>query len=368
MLFSTIGILLSLSFILKINKNPIFNQSFGFLLLNLCYLNLLNIGFFYKYFEIDSFFVEKTSLVSYSLLAPLFFIFLNKGKHKSIFKSSDAFHFIPATILIAFNPFINKSNSQYLAYILIIFSFLYCFYSTIKFQSEQYQESNPSVFSIKAICHLFFALLLIGFLEVRILYNLGILETNFYYFNSILISTFVLSTIYFLIYKKVNSFQHNQQSNPSIGGDNPIYNLNEAVEFDYKDSLDYKKSNFIKYEKTGLSKNLSLEYKKRILNFMENEKPYLNPDINLSLFSKQVNISRHHLSQVINEHFKLNFQEFVNKYRIMESIKLIENNDAARLNIKDIAYKSGFNSRTSFYEFFRRHIHASPTEYKKNSN
>ena len=119
---------------------------------------------------------------------------------------------------------------------------------------------------------------------------------------------------------------------------------------------------FIKYEKTGLSTKVSQSMKTRLLRIMDDEKPYLNSELRLDDLAASLNLSRHHTSQVINEHFQMNFFDFINKYRVQAAIKLLERNTGLS-NIKDIAYEVGFNNYVSFYKSFKKHVGRRPSAY-----
>jgi AraC-like DNA-binding protein len=70
-----------------------------------------------------------------------------------------------------------------------------------------------------------------------------------------------------------------------------------------------------------------------------------------------------YISQAINQHFGLNFREYINRLRIEESIKLIRNNNDS-LIIKEIYYEVGFNSKSVFNSAFKRFTGATPTKYR----
>ncbi|WP_299890149.1 AraC family transcriptional regulator [uncultured Lacinutrix sp.] len=122
---------------------------------------------------------------------------------------------------------------------------------------------------------------------------------------------------------------------------------------------------FKKYQKTGLSKSLSIELKEQLIEVMNDEKPHLNSELRLSDLAERLNVSKHHMSQIINEHFDSNFFFFINTYRIAEAKMLLKNNND--LNITDVIYSSGFNNRVSFYNAFKTHTGTTPTQFKLQS-
>ena len=73
-----------------------------------------------------------------------------------------------------------------------------------------------------------------------------------------------------------------------------------------------------KYDQSSLSVSKKQLYLIRLKNHMKSKKPHLQPTITLPMLAQTLSIPRHHLSQVINESFNLNFNDFINKYRIDE--------------------------------------------------
>ncbi|MEM7085195.1 MAG: helix-turn-helix domain-containing protein [Bacteroidota bacterium] len=123
---------------------------------------------------------------------------------------------------------------------------------------------------------------------------------------------------------------------------------------------------FQKYRNTGLTQAHSQELKNGLLQYMKTEKPYLNSNLRLDDLAEKLNLSRHHTSQVINEHFDTNFFDFINTYRIEEAKNLLVQND--HLNITDIIFSCGFNNRASFYKTFKKHTAMTPSEFNEHHN
>ncbi|MCK8480595.1 helix-turn-helix domain-containing protein [Psychroserpens algicola] len=120
---------------------------------------------------------------------------------------------------------------------------------------------------------------------------------------------------------------------------------------------------FVKYKKSGLSKSLSIELKQKLLSLMVDEKVYKENTISLERLSQKLGTSKHNTSQVINEHFKENFFEFLNDFRIEEAKELLVN-DHNHLNITEILYEVGFNNKVSFNNAFKKRTGLTPTQYK----
>ncbi len=96
--------------------------------------------------------------------------------------------------------------------------------------------------------------------------------------------------------------------------------------------------------------------------FMEAEKPFLNPELTLYDLSKAVNIPSRELSNLLNHEMDMNFYEFVNRYRVREVKKRLET-DSDKFTILAIALDCGFNSKASFNRIFKQITEFTPTEY-----
>ncbi len=123
-----------------------------------------------------------------------------------------------------------------------------------------------------------------------------------------------------------------------------------------------------KYQKSTLSPKETSAIVGRIVEIMRQKKPWLENDLRLPKLAKIVGIPTHHLSQVINEQFDLNFFDFVNGYRVEEAKKLILDERTKHFTFLRIAYDVGFNNKTSFNSAFRKHTGMTPSEFRRNND
>ncbi len=105
--------------------------------------------------------------------------------------------------------------------------------------------------------------------------------------------------------------------------------------------------------------------KKRLLNFMETEKPYLDPELNLKQLAESVQLTRTQLSETINTGFNKNFNDFINDYRVERVKKLFSEGKQQKLSLLGVAYDSGFNSKATFNRVFKKFTGSSPSEFLK---
>jgi AraC-like DNA-binding protein len=107
-------------------------------------------------------------------------------------------------------------------------------------------------------------------------------------------------------------------------------------------------------------------YQLKIEKYMAEQKPYLDPDLTIEKLSEQTRIKKLLLSQTLNKGFNKNFFTFIKEYRINHVEAELKNKSNEERTIMDIAYMSGFNSKTGFNRAFKEVTGKTPTEYLEN--
>lgn len=120
-----------------------------------------------------------------------------------------------------------------------------------------------------------------------------------------------------------------------------------------------------KYERSGLKEEDAQQYMKQLTDYLDLEKPYLNGTLTIQDIANELNISRHYLTQIINEKLEKNFYTFINEYRVDEFKRRLSDKANKHLTLVGIAYDSGFNSKSSFNIVFKNITGQTPSEYKK---
>jgi AraC-like DNA-binding protein len=69
------------------------------------------------------------------------------------------------------------------------------------------------------------------------------------------------------------------------------------------------------------------------------------------------------LSALVNKEYGMNFNDFVNQYRVAYFKDLIRKPEYHQWTLEAIANKAGFNSRTTFIRAFTKFAECSPSEY-----
>ncbi len=122
-----------------------------------------------------------------------------------------------------------------------------------------------------------------------------------------------------------------------------------------------------KYVKSGLRDKQAEEYLKKLISVMETDKPYLNRNLSILDLSQLTGISRHYITQVLNEKHGKNFFTFINEYRVKDVISRFKDPKNNHFTILAIAFDAGFNSKTTFNSIFKNLTGVTPSEYREKS-
>jgi AraC-like DNA-binding protein len=98
---------------------------------------------------------------------------------------------------------------------------------------------------------------------------------------------------------------------------------------------------------------------------MDIQKVYLEPELTLTELAKKDGTNASVLSKVINKTYGLNFSDYVNRYRVNEVIRLLEQPEYQNFTLLAVAYDAGFNSKSTFNRAFKKVTGVSPKDYPK---
>ena len=106
-------------------------------------------------------------------------------------------------------------------------------------------------------------------------------------------------------------------------------------------------------------------FRNQLLQYMEKEAPYLNPDLSLRSLAALIDMHPNQLSWLLNESLGKNFNEFINHYRIETFKNLAKDSANANITVLGLAYDSGFNSKTVFNTYFKKETGLTPKQFLK---
>ena len=105
------------------------------------------------------------------------------------------------------------------------------------------------------------------------------------------------------------------------------------------------------------------EWKPKILQFIQQGKAYEDPELSLTQVAKQLKTNPAIISKAVNQGFQLNFNDFINFYRIEAVKEKLQAGEQKTQTLLGIAYDCGFNSKATFNRSFKKFTGVSPKEW-----
>jgi len=130
----------------------------------------------------------------------------------------------------------------------------------------------------------------------------------------------------------------------------------------YSESISNESSDFT------LPQEMLDKYKRIILQYIDEKKPYLDHHLTKEKFSKKTGIPQHHLSVALKVCFQKTFTDFINSYRLQTLIEKLEKSQNETFTLLGLAYDCGFNSKSTFNRFFKAQMGVTPSEWLKNTH
>lgn len=114
-----------------------------------------------------------------------------------------------------------------------------------------------------------------------------------------------------------------------------------------------------------LDKDQIKKLKGKLLSYFKEDEPFLNPQLNLQFVAQVLELNNNKVSFLINQAFDVNFNDFVNSYRLKHFKLIALDSNNSHLTILGLAYDSGFNSKTVFNTYFKKIEGVTPRAWMK---
>ncbi|MNX83671.1 Arabinose operon regulatory protein [compost metagenome] len=96
---------------------------------------------------------------------------------------------------------------------------------------------------------------------------------------------------------------------------------------------------------------------------MVEQELFLDPNFTLEIAAKELKVTKHLLSQYINEKLGKSFSSLIKEHRIEKAKQLLETQ--SNYTIESLGYDSGFTSKSTFFTAFKKITGFTPAEYQK---
>ncbi len=115
-------------------------------------------------------------------------------------------------------------------------------------------------------------------------------------------------------------------------------------------------------QESSIEKDIDI-WKEKVLLLMTKERIYENPKLTLSEVANLLDTNAKNISSAINTGFKMNFNDFINHYRIEAVKDKMNSGEHHTTTLLGIAYDCGFNSKATFNRAFKKSTSISPKDY-----
>lgn len=324
------GFLLSLYFAINAKKKSFTNYFLSLLLLVLS-IRIIKSVFFYFTPHISNIFIQ-IGLSACIMIGPLLYLYLNSYSDK---KANWKIHVIPYLVLMTalgiFYPYVEHQAIwsrwivcgiyfQWFMYIILSFKYMLPIIQKLK-KKENLKNLDVWFLSIY-----------LGVLFIWLAYTIAAYTS---YIVGALSFTFVLYLIVLLLIFR---------------------NSNESTAF-FEEKEKYKNREIDKKTLQLIEQKFSLILDKEL---------FLNPNFTLEDAAKELKITKHILSQYVNEILGKSFSSLIKEYRVEKAKQLLETE--TNYTIESLGYDSGFNSKSTFFTAFKKITGSTPAEYQRSQS
>ena len=320
------GFILSIYFAINAKKKNFTNYFLSLLLLVLS-IRIVKSIFFYFNPHLSNIFIQ-IGLSACVLIGPFLFLCLKSYKVEKLnWTKHVVYYLLVITILGIFYPYVEHRAiwskwivcaiySQWFIYIILSLKYLRPIFLKIK-EKETLKRID-----------IWFLSIYFGVAFIWLAYSMAAYTS---YIVGALSFTFVLYLIVLLLVFKTNS---------------------ESTFFNEKEK--YKNKEIDKETLNLIDQKLSVIVEKEL---------FLNPNFSLEEAAKELKLTKHLLSQYVNEVLGKSFSSLIKEYRIDKAKKLLETE--TNYTIENLGYDSGFNSKSAFFTAFKKTTGLTPAEYQK---
>jgi AraC-like DNA-binding protein len=139
-----------------------------------------------------------------------------------------------------------------------------------------------------------------------------------------------------------------------------------SINISYRSLNEYfRNRQSVKYASSNLDFDEKTSILDQIRKVAEDEGFYCKGNASLDALSGQIKVSKHNVSQVINEMLGKSFFEYLAELRISKAKELLSDQAYQNVTIDEISFLVGYNSRSAFNRVFKSITSTTPAEYRR---
>lgn len=120
-----------------------------------------------------------------------------------------------------------------------------------------------------------------------------------------------------------------------------------------------------KYKTNKVSPEECKRLLKRLDHEMRQNRPYVNPNLKIADLAEAIGTTAHALSYVFNQYLQRSYYDYVNEFRVEEFKRQVEKKGVDKYTLSALAAECGFNSRATFFRYFKKVTGITPNDYVK---
>lgn len=121
----------------------------------------------------------------------------------------------------------------------------------------------------------------------------------------------------------------------------------------------------VRYAASVMDEQTKTTFLAALANSVETDQAYRNGELKLEELASMTAMTAHELSQLINETFGKNFQDYLNGYRVEALKQALLAPASADASILDLGLGCGFNSKSALNRIFKHHTGQTPSAFRK---
>ncbi|MEM6725553.1 MAG: helix-turn-helix domain-containing protein [Bacteroidota bacterium] len=137
-------------------------------------------------------------------------------------------------------------------------------------------------------------------------------------------------------------------------------------EFDWKPTPIMEVVEEAPTQSTVLDQAFLADWTNKINTKLESDRLYADPKLTLNVLARTLDTNPKVISQVINQGFEMNFNDFINQHRVEALIEKLKAGTHHQQTLLSIAFDCGFNSKSTFNRAFKKYKGITPMQFIKN--